>query len=54
MFSHVNTTFLQDSLGYMKIEKLKEMVGDLGYCDACFSGNYPMEVPGKDISHAFE
>lgn len=36
-----------DSLGYMKIEKLKEMVGDLGYCDACFSGNYPMEVPGK-------
>ena len=43
-----------DSLGYMKIEKLKEMVGDLGYCDACFSGNYPMEVPGKDISHAFE
>nr|WP_307999776.1 amidophosphoribosyltransferase [uncultured Merdimonas sp.] len=43
-----------DSLGYMKIEKLKEMVGDLGYCDACFSGNYPMEVPGRDISHAFE
>ncbi len=43
-----------DSLGYMKIEKLREMVGDLGYCDACFSGNYPMEVPGRDISHAFE
>lgn len=43
-----------DSLGYMEIEKLKEMVGDLGYCDACFTGNYPMEVPGKDISHAFD
>ena len=43
-----------DSLGYMEIEKLKDMVGDLGYCDACFTGNYPMRVPGKDISHAFE
>ena len=43
-----------DSLGYMEIGKLKEMVGDLNYCDACFTGNYPMEVPGEDISHAFE
>ena len=31
-----------DSLGYMKIDKLKNMVGSLGYCDACFTGNYPM------------
>ena len=43
-----------DSLGYMEISKLKDMVGDLHYCDACFTGNYPMEVPGRDISHAFE
>ena len=43
-----------DSLGYMEIEKLKDMVGDLGYCDACFTGDYPMEVPGKDISLACE
>lgn len=43
-----------DSLGYMEIGKLKNMVGNLKYCDACFTGNYPMEVPGKDISHAFE
>ena len=43
-----------DSLGYMEVDKLKDMVGDLGYCDACFTGNYPMEVPGRDISHAFE
>ncbi|HIX63350.1 MAG TPA: amidophosphoribosyltransferase [Candidatus Mediterraneibacter colneyensis] len=43
-----------DSLGYMEISKLREMVGSLGYCDACFTGNYPMEVPGRDISHAFE
>lgn len=43
-----------DSLGYMKIEKLKDMVDGIGYCDACFTGKYPMEVPGYDISHAFE
>lgn len=43
-----------DSLGYMEIAKLKEMVGDLAYCDACFTGNYPMEVPDGDISQAFE
>lgn len=43
-----------DSLGYMKVSKLKDMAGDLKYCDACFTGNYPMEVPGCDISHAFE
>lgn len=43
-----------DSLGYMEINKLKNMVGDLKYCDACFTGDYPMKVPGKDISHAFE
>lgn len=43
-----------DSLGYMEIEKLRDMVGDLRYCDACFTGNYPMEVPDRDISRAFE
>ncbi|MGO5051288.1 amidophosphoribosyltransferase [Lachnospiraceae bacterium LCP25S3_G4] len=43
-----------DSLGYMEVEKLKNMVGDLKFCDACFTGNYPMEVPNEDISLAFE
>ena len=43
-----------DSLGYMEIGKLKDMVGDIKFCDACFTGNYPMEVPGEDISHAFD
>lgn len=43
-----------DSLGYMEVGKLKDMVGDLSFCDACFTGNYPMEVPGYDISHAFD
>ena len=43
-----------DSLGYMEVSKLKNMVGDLGYCDACFTGKYPMEVQDGDISQAFE
>lgn len=43
-----------DTLGYMEVEKLKDMVGDLSFCDACFTGKYPMPVPGEDISHAFE
>ncbi len=34
-----------DSLGYLSLEGLKEAAGGLGCCDACFSGNYPMEVP---------
>ena len=38
-----------DSLGYMEIEKLKDMVGDLGYCDECFTGNYPMNSYDKDM-----
>ena len=43
-----------DSLGYMEIEKLAGMVDGLKYCDACFSGRYPMPVPDTDISRAFE
>ena len=33
-----------DSLGYMKIEDLPSMVGDLPLCCACFDGNYPMDI----------
>ena len=43
-----------DSLGYMAVEKLGRMTEGLSICDACFTGNYPMEVPGKDVSLAFE
>ena len=34
-----------DSLGYMKIEDLQYMVGDLPLCKACFDNHYPMEIP---------
>lgn len=36
-----------DSLGYMEIEKLKEMVGDLGYCDAWFHRQLSYGSAGK-------
>lgn len=39
-----------DSLGYLDGERLPELIGgDSGYCDACFSGNYPVEPPTEDI-----
>ncbi len=35
-----------DSLGFLSLEGLNEVVnGNTGYCHACFSGDYPMEVP---------
>ncbi|MFO0693022.1 MAG: amidophosphoribosyltransferase [Polyangiales bacterium] len=38
-----------DSLGYLSIEGLHRAVGGEGYCDACFSGNYPVAVqPTKE------
>lgn len=43
-----------DSLGYLPIEALKEMSGGLNICDACFSGNYPIEPPTEDIRGEFE
>ena len=37
-----------DSLGYLSIEGLREIVGggppSRGFCDACFTGNYPIPV----------
>ena len=39
-----------DSLGYLETDKLSEMIcGGTGYCDACFTGNYPIEPPTEDI-----
>lgn len=39
-----------DSLGYLSVDRLKDMIGgDTGFCDACFTGNYPIEPPSEDI-----
>ena len=38
-----------DSLGYLPIGCLDEMVGGLPICTACFSGDYPIPPPTEDI-----
>ncbi len=43
-----------DSLGYLREERLQELVGNLGICKGCFTGNYPMEPPKEDIRGEFE
>ncbi|MDD3279813.1 MAG: amidophosphoribosyltransferase, partial [Lachnospiraceae bacterium] len=43
-----------DSLGYMPIDELQNMVGELPICKACFDGNYPMKVPDKEIRNLLE
>lgn len=39
-----------DSLGYLDIASLPELIHEgMNFCDACFSGNYPMDPPDHDI-----
>ena len=43
-----------DSLGYLRLERLEEIVDGLGICKGCFTGKYPMDPPGEDIRGEFE
>lgn len=44
-----------DSLGYLDGQRLHELIeGDRGYCDACFSGKYPVAPPDADIRGEYE
>lgn len=44
-----------DSLGYLAVDRLSDMLGgDKGFCDACFTGNYPIEPPKENIRGEFE
>ncbi|MDO4270313.1 MAG: amidophosphoribosyltransferase [Eubacteriales bacterium] len=45
-----------DSLGFLSIEAARKIaVGcKLGFCDACFSGDYPVEVPEQAEKNMFE
>lgn len=38
-----------DSLGYLGIDRLEQMVDGLPICKGCFTGEYPMEPPKEDI-----
>jgi len=43
-----------DSLAYLRVERLSEIVEGLGICKGCFTGNYPMDPPTEDIRGEFE
>lgn len=44
-----------DSLEYLSLEgMLSVMKGSDGYCDACFTGNYPVEVPRNKSKYLLE
>lgn len=43
-----------DSLGYLDVKRLTEMVGGIGICDGCFTGKYPIDPPKEDIRGEFD
>ena len=44
-----------DSLAYLSIDRLSELIGGRnGYCDACFTGNYPIDPPEEDIRGEYD
>ena len=47
----IGTMLGADSLGYLEVDTLCEMIEkkELKFCDACFSGNYPIDPPEHDI-----
>ena len=43
-----------DTLSYLKVERLEEMVDGLPICKGCFTGIYPLDPPKEDIRGDFE
>ena len=43
-----------DTLSYLKVERLEEMVDGLPICKGCFTGTYPLDPPKEDIRGDFE
>ncbi len=43
-----------DSLGYLRMERLDEIVGNLNICKGCFTGQYPLTPPTEDIRGEYE
>ena len=43
-----------DSLHYLSPQRLPQLVDNLGICDGCFTGTYPMEPPKEDIRGEFD
>ena len=43
-----------DTLGYLRLERLSEMVNGLPICTGCFNGKYPLDPPKEDIRGSYE
>lgn len=43
-----------DSLGYLPIERLTELVDNNEFCSACFDGHYPTKIPADISKDRFE
>lgn len=43
-----------DSLGYLPVERLCDLIDSQDYCSACFDGNYPTEIPTDTRKDRFE
>ena len=45
-----------DSLGYLSVESVNKLAGnaECGFCDSCFTGNYPVYVPKEMPKDKFE
>ncbi len=43
-----------DSLAYLNLDRLEQMVGGLSICKGCFTGNYPVAPPTEDIRGEYD
>jgi amidophosphoribosyltransferase len=53
---HIREYLNADSLAYLALDRLIAATGapDAGFCDACFTGHYPVEVPLTLRKHVLE
>ncbi|MFI3237044.1 MAG: amidophosphoribosyltransferase [Lachnospiraceae bacterium] len=52
--SEISEVIGTDTLDYLKIERLEEIVGGLSICKGCFTGDYPLTPPTEDIRGTFD
>jgi amidophosphoribosyltransferase len=43
-----------DSLGYLPVRSLGKLIGNCGFCSACFTGDYPTAVPTDVRKNRYE
>ena len=43
-----------DSLHYLPLKSLQELINNNHFCNACFSGDYPTEIPENTAKSRFE